>query len=122
VSRGRFNFYLKAGNSFVAEEKGRVIGYVASQTASFMHGVEKLLWIEYVVVKSEYRRQGIGEALLQRLVEHAKRNKINRIYTTINPDNEASIRLHQKAGFNVKSWKVASLQTNTLDIALQKTD
>jgi len=111
VTRARFNFYLKTGSSFVAEEKGEVIGYIASQIVSYMHGVDKLLWIEYVVVKSEHKRQGIGTALLRRLMVYAKRNNINRIYATINPDNEASIKLYQKMGFNVKSWKVASFKS-----------
>jgi len=111
VTQARFNFYQKTGSSFVAEEKGEAIGYIASQTVSYMHGVDKLLWIEYVVVKSEHRRKGIGTALLRRLMDYAKRNNIDRIYTTINPDNEASIKLHQKMAFNVKSWKVASFKS-----------
>ncbi len=112
VTRARFNFYLKTGTSFVAEENGEVVGYVATQTVSYMRGFEKLLWIEYVVVKSERRRRGIGTALLRKLIECAKRNNVSRIFTTINPDNEASIRLHEKVGFSVKSWKVASLETS----------
>ncbi len=110
ATRARFNFYLKTGSSFVAEEKGKVMGYVASQTVSYMHGVGKLLWIEYVVVKSEFWRQGVGTALLNRLRDYAKTHDINRTYTTINPDNEASIKLHKKVGFNVKNWDVASLR------------
>jgi len=109
VTRARFNFYVKIGSSFMAEDKGNVIGYVASQTISYMRGFDKLLWVEYVVVESEYRRRGVGTALVHKLIDYAKRNSINQIYTTINPDNEASIKLHQKAGFNVKNWKVASL-------------
>jgi len=111
VSQARFNFYLKTGSSFVAEEKGEVIGYVASQTVSYMHGADKLLWIEYIVVKPEHRRRGIGTALLQQLTDHAKHNNIDRIYTTINPDNKVSIKLHQKTGFKIKSWKVASFKS-----------
>lgn len=110
VTRARFNFYLKTGSSFMAEDKGEALGYVVSQTISNMHGVDKLIWIEYVVVKSERRRQGVGTELLQKLIDYAKRNSIDRIYTTINPDNIASIRLHQKVGFSVKNWKVASLR------------
>jgi len=110
VTSSRFNFYLKTGNSFVAEERDSVIGYVASQTIPYMHGVDKLLWIEYVVVKPEFRKRGVGTALLQKLLDFAKHNGIDRIYTTINPDNEASIKLHQKVGFNVESWKIASLR------------
>jgi len=111
VTHARFDFYLKAGSSFVAEENGEVVGYVASQTVPFMHGVDKLLWIEYVVVHSKYRRHGIGTALMLRLIQHAKSIGIDRIYTTINPDNEASIKLHLKAGFNVEDRKIASYKT-----------
>jgi len=112
VSQARFNFYLKMGSSFVAEENGEVIGYVASQTIPFMHGFDKLLWIEYIVVKSKHKRKGVGTTLLRNLIDYAKRNRIDRIYTTINPDNEASVKLHLKAGFNVKNWKVASRRTD----------
>jgi ribosomal protein S18 acetylase RimI-like enzyme len=105
VSRARFDFYLRTGSSFVAEENGEIIGYVASQTVSFMHGDDRQLWIEYVVVKPEFRKQRIGLTLLHKLVDYARRHKIDRIYTTINPDNEASINLHRKAGFNIKDWK-----------------
>lgn len=111
VTSSRFNFYLKTGSSFVAEEKGKVIGYVASQTVNYQHGVNKLLWIEYIVTKKEHRRHGVATLLLEKLIDHAKHEKIDRIYTTINPDNTASIKLHQKLGFNVKNWTTASLQT-----------
>ncbi len=67
-----------------------------------MHGVDKLLWIEYIVVQSKFRRHGVGLALLNALINYAKRYGIDRIYTTINPDNEASMKLHLKAGFDVK--------------------
>ncbi|MFX0069375.1 MAG: GNAT family N-acetyltransferase [Promethearchaeota archaeon] len=107
VTRARFEFYLKIGSSFVAEDS-KVIGYIVSQTLNFMRGFDRLLWIEYVVVKKKFRRQGIGFALLLKLIEYAKRSNIDRIYTTINPDNKASIKLHLKAGFDVKNWRTAS--------------
>ena len=111
VTSSRFNFYLNAGSSFVAEENGEVVGYVATQTISFMRGSDRVLWIEYIVTKKDHRRQGIATALLKKLKDHAKHHRIDSIYATINPNNTASIKLHQKLGFNVKNWKTASLQT-----------
>ena len=111
VTSSRFNFYLNTESSFVAEKNGEVIGYVASQTINYQHGVDKLLWIEYIVTKKEHRRQGVATLLLKKLVDHAKHKRIDRIYTTINPDNTASIKLHKKLGFKVKNWKTASFQT-----------
>lgn len=110
VTSARFNFYLNSGSSFVAEENNEVVGYVAAQTISFMRGLDKVLWIEYIVTKKDHRRQGIATALLKKLVDHAKHHQVDSIYATINPDNTASIKLHQKLGFDVKSWKVASFR------------
>ncbi len=112
VTRERFDFYLRTRSSFVAEKEGKVVGYVASQAMQFIHGVDSLLWIEYIVIQRDFRRQGIGQALLQKLQEHAKLSGINRIYTTINPDNDASIALHRKSGFHIQDWKIASYKTS----------
>jgi L-amino acid N-acyltransferase YncA len=109
VTLSRFNFYVKTGSSFVAEKSGEVVGYVATQTVPFMRGYDEVLWIEYVVVKSKFRRQGIGTALLRRLARYAKAGDIDEIFSTINPDNEASMELHRKVGFSVRNWNVASL-------------
>jgi L-amino acid N-acyltransferase YncA len=108
VTSARFDSYVKTGSSFVAEEEGKVIGYVASQIVHFMHGVDKLLWIEYIVVQQKFRKRGVGLALLHKLIDYAKQSSIDRIYTTISLDNEASIKLHLKAGFNVEDRKIAS--------------
>jgi RimJ/RimL family protein N-acetyltransferase len=67
----------------------------------------KELAIAYIVVETQFRRQRIALTLLQRLLKHAKELRIDRVYATINPDNEPSIRLHSKTGFKVLDWKVA---------------
>ena len=110
VTSSRFNFYLKTGSSFVAEKRGELVAYVAAQTIPYMRGHDRVLWIEYVVTKHEHRRQGIATALLKKLVNHAGQQGIDSIYATINPNNAASIRLHQKLGFDVRNWMTASLQ------------
>ncbi len=107
VTHASFDFFIKAGSSFVAEEKGEVIGYEISQTISDLHGINNVLMAEYIVVNAKYRRQGVATALLQKLINVAKRHNIKQVYTTINPDNDASIKLAQKVGFNVEDWKIA---------------
>ncbi len=105
ITRSGFNFYLGTGSTFVAEENGEVVGYVASQRVPSVHGVD--LWIEYIVIQKEFRRRGIGLALLQKLIDYATSSSTDRIYAFINPDNEPSMRLHSEAGFNVEDWKIA---------------
>ena len=109
ITRSGFNFYLRTGSTFAAEEHGEVVGYVASQSVPSMHGVD--LWIEYIVIQGEFRRRGIGLILLQKLIDYAASSSIDRIYAFINPDNEPSIQLHSKAGFNIEDWKIALYET-----------
>ena len=108
VTREGFDFYVQTGTCFVAEEEGKVVGYVASQTMPSLHGVNKTLWIEYIVVQQRLRRRKIGLALLKKLLDYASQTRIDEIYATINPDNPASIQLALKAGFDVKDWKIAT--------------
>jgi RimJ/RimL family protein N-acetyltransferase len=108
VTREGFDFYLHTGASFVAEEGGKVVGYVASQIMPSLHGVSKTLWVEYIVVQRKFRRQKIGLALIAKLLEYARSTGMERIFTTINPDNPASIQLATKVGFDVRDWKIAT--------------
>lgn len=57
VTREGFDFYLQGRSCFVAEEGGKVIGYVASQIMPSLHDTNKELWIEYIVVQQNFRRQ-----------------------------------------------------------------
>jgi L-amino acid N-acyltransferase YncA len=111
ITRSGFEFYLGTGSSFVAEENGKAVGYVASQKVPSMHGVD--LWIEYIVVQREFRRRRVGLALLQRLIDYAASSSIDRIYAFINPDNEPSMRLHSKADFSIEDWKIAVHKVNS---------
>jgi L-amino acid N-acyltransferase YncA len=109
ITRSGFDFYLRTRSTFVAEEDREVVGYVASQSVPSLHGVD--LWIEYIVVQKEFRRRGIGLVLLQKLIDYATSSSIDRIYAFINPDNEPSMRLHSRAGFNIEDWKIAVYET-----------
>jgi L-amino acid N-acyltransferase YncA len=109
VAAASFDFFLETGSSFVVEENHEVIGYVLSQTISDMHGTNDVLLVEYIVVDAKHRRRGVATALYRKLIDYAKRHSIMEIYATINPDNDPSIKLAQKVGFEVKEWKVATL-------------
>ena len=85
VTREGFDFYLKSGIAFVAEEEGKVVGYVASQTVPSLHGINKELWVAFIVVQKRFRRQEIGLALLAKLQNYARKAGIERLYSTINP-------------------------------------
>jgi phosphinothricin acetyltransferase len=85
---------------FVAEDGGRVVGWVAASPVSdrcVYGGV-----VEHsVYVAAAERGRGIGGILLARLVASTEAAGVWTIQTGIFPENEASLRVHERAGFRV---------------------
>jgi phosphinothricin acetyltransferase len=85
---------------FVAVLGGRVIGWVAAVPVSdrcVYSGV-----VEHSVYVTEVARgQGVGRLLLARLIDSTEAAGIWTIQTGIFPENEASVKLHERLGFRV---------------------
>lgn len=85
---------------FVAVSDGSVVGWVAAARVSdrcVYAGV-----VEHSVYVDEAERgRGVGRALLVRLVTSTEAAGIWTIQTGIFPENEASLRLHERAGFRL---------------------
>ena len=56
-------------------------------------------WIEDVVVDVEYRRMGLGTALTQAALEHARNAGARTVDLTSRPSREAANRLYRRIGF-----------------------
>src|SRR5262245_36991655 len=88
------------GQRWVAVEGGRVVGWVAAHSVSprpCYRGV-----VEHsVYVDEEFHGRGIGRALLERLFESTEADGIWTIQTGVFPENEASLKLHERSGFRV---------------------
>lgn len=52
-----------------------------------------------VYISPEFAKQGLGQKLLQHLIEHAQSHHIKSLVAAIDYENTASIALHQKLGF-----------------------
>src|SRR5918999_2325595 len=74
-------------------EHRRIAGYiVARQSAGELH-------INNVAVRDQYRRRGIGDALLGRIVETAKRLKVKVAFLEVRSGNHPAQALYEKNGF-----------------------
>lgn len=74
-------------------EAGPIAGYiVARETAGELH-------INNVAVRSEFRRRGIGAALLNRVIDEARRRKANAAFLEVRSANHAAQALYEKSGF-----------------------
>jgi phosphinothricin acetyltransferase len=84
----------------VAERDGALVGWLAvsrvSRRPAYSGVVEHSVYVDGAA-----RRSGIGRALLDALAAEAPRHGIWTIQTSIIDANEASLRLHEAAGFRV---------------------
>jgi L-amino acid N-acyltransferase YncA len=89
------------GHRFTAAgASGQVLGWVAAFPVSARHVYAGV--IEHsVYVRPGYHRRGIGAALLRALIGSAEAAGIWTIQSSIFPENTASLRMHQQAGFRV---------------------
>jgi ribosomal-protein-alanine N-acetyltransferase len=70
-----------------------IAGYiVARETAGELH-------INNVAVRVEFRRRGIGGALLGRVLDEARRRKANAAFLEVRSANHAAQALYEKSGF-----------------------
>ncbi|CAN5174406.1 GNAT family N-acetyltransferase [soil metagenome] len=95
-----FDREKRAELRLVAVENGAVVGWVALSTTSARDCYSGV--VEHsVYVSADARGRGIGRALLDALVVGADAVGIWTIQTSIFPENEASVALHERMGFRV---------------------
>ena len=63
-------------------------------------------WIEDVIVDTSCRGQGIGEALCQAAIEHARATGATTVDLTSRPEREAANRLYLRIGFEKRDTNV----------------
>ena len=59
--------------------------------------------------KEDYRNQGIADALIKKVIEHAKKRVIQ-LHLTVVTTNKAAIRLYEKNGFRIYGTEPQSLK------------
>ena len=78
---------------FVAMEGDKVVGYVGSQTVIDESDVMN------IAVHPDYRRQGIGEALLETLADALREKGSRGLTLEARVSNTPAVSLYEKAGF-----------------------
>ncbi len=88
------------GLRFVAVRDDAVLGWVAASRVS-SRAVYRGVVEHSVYVSDAARGQGVGAALLGAFLEAAAEQGVWTIQSSIFPENEASLRLHERHGFRV---------------------
>lgn len=77
----------------VAEDNGKIAGYVGSQ--SVLDAADMM----NIAVSPDYRRQGIGQALINGLITHLQENNVIALLLEVRVSNIPAITLYEKMGF-----------------------
>ncbi len=77
----------------VAEEQGRIAGYVGSQ--SVLDAADMM----NIAVDPDFRRQGIGEQLIVALMEQLRKKNVIALLLEVRVSNAPAIALYEKLGF-----------------------
>ncbi|MBI4305467.1 MAG: GNAT family N-acetyltransferase [Chloroflexi bacterium] len=79
---------------FVAEIRGRVVGFLLSELRGGEYGMPRGAWIMAVAVDPKMRRKGIGRKLVDELVTQCRQRRVPELYAALLPgDNEATLFL-----------------------------
>ena len=90
--------HLKIGRLKAVDENGKMLGWIAlSPTSSrcVYRGVAEVS----IYIAEGSRKKGVGERLIQSVIEESERNGIWTLQSGIFEINQASIALHSKCGF-----------------------
>ena len=115
-SEQAFQFYLGTGLSFLAREDDRIVGFVFGRMIEHIYSMDRLAWIENLVVHPRFRRQGIAYRLVQRVAQEARLKGAEALTSSIMLHNQESIMLHRKLGFLLEGRKIALLDLESSDL------
>jgi len=104
--KGILEYFLKCKGILVAEDEGRIVGYVLAHPVEWIHGISKLVWIEHIGVHPDHRRRGIGLGMLKFVRRHY-RTTARCLHAEIHPLNQRSVRMFRKFGVELVERKLA---------------
>ncbi len=92
------NHYLESNSIFLAEEFSILYGFLIAQIREWMFHHKKIIWIEHIVVDPIKRREGIAQNMIRFMMNHFKGKdpEVRFVYSIINPDNKASLKMSRK--------------------------
>ncbi len=84
-----------------------IVGLLGEEVVSYA-GFWQILeeaHIMNIAVKEQYRKRGIGSAMLCELVDVAQKKDVSRISLEVRENNNAAIRMYENAGFRAEGTR-----------------
>jgi ribosomal-protein-alanine N-acetyltransferase len=91
----------------IAEIAGKHVGYIMCKTEFGFSNFKKLGFVKKghvvsIAVLDEYRKKGIGNALVEESVNGVKIQNCDEFYLEVRCSNNEAVRLYEKLGFIIK--------------------
>lgn len=91
----------------VAEIGGKHVGYIMCKTEYGFSNFKKLGFVKKghvvsVAVLDEYRKKGIGKALVEEAINGVRIKKCDEFYLEVRCSNTEAVRLYEKLGFVIR--------------------
>lgn len=94
---------------YVAEIDGTVVGYIHAEIYNTLY-YESMINILGIAVSSDYRRQGLGRALLSRAEEWGKENGVNIVRLNSGGSRKEAHDFYRAMGYNDEKMQVRFLK------------
>lgn len=91
----------------VAENHGKLVGYIMCKTEYGFSNFKKLGFVKKghvvsVAVLEEYRKKGLGSAIVEEAIRGVKERRCDELYLEVRCSNNDAVRLYEKLGFFIK--------------------
>ena len=85
---------------FVYLDGDKILGWIALSPVSTRKVYEGVAEVS-IYVDTHFSGKGIGSKLMKKMIESSEKNGIWTLYSSIFPENMATLKLHDKFGFRV---------------------
>jgi len=104
---------------FVAEQDNHIVG-MALVYFRFSTWDGKSLHLEDLIVSRNFRNQGIGKALYNKVMTYAAQENVNRVEWVVLDWNKNAINFYEKSGVTfLKDWYLVQMNKNQLTTYLE---
>lgn len=88
------------GACFVAEQDGRIVGFMISTILTAGFGLAKSAWISTIGVRPDQMGRGIGASLAAAVFEYYRAHGIDTVYTSVRWDSTDLLSFFKTLGFD----------------------
>jgi ribosomal protein S18 acetylase RimI-like enzyme len=83
----------------VAEEEGKIIGFILGEIRGWEFAIPKSGWIEIVGVDPAYHGKGVARALIEKLHVYFRNHNVERVMTMVNWNDGGLVSFFRAMGF-----------------------